>query len=950
MRQIAVTLLGRFGVAVDGVPVPAAAWQRRHATALVAVLALAPDRRLRREQVVDRLWPEEDLAVAAPRLHKAAHFARRALGVPGAVVLRGEAVLLCPDGDVTVDVDRFEALARDALATGEPAAAREALAAYGGELLPHERYADWAGERRAGLARTRAELLRLDGAWEALVEQDDSDELAHVALMQRHLADGDRHAALRQFERLARGLRRELGVGPGPEAVALRQRALARPAAPSGGRPRPPLGRERVLATTDRALRDVVAGRHCTALVTGPPGIGKTAILEYAAARARELGFDVGSGTCAPVEGAWPYAPVLEALAGLCRQHPSLLDGLAPAARGELARLLAGEESRWTGAGAHQQLFVAAAELLRLAADGPGVLGRRVAIAVAHRPYPVGDALAAFRAGLLGRDRAVEMRLAPLGPADVTALIRRYIPDPTPELVGRIAALGAGVPFAVTELARRAARGADLGPAVEAVLLRGVPPATRDVLARVAVAGATFDTNGFLALAGEAAGTDATAHLDAALAAGLVEPTEVGYRFRHALVRDALLRDLPPHRRQRVHRDAAARLAALGAPASRIGHHLLAAGAPDEAAPHLLCAAETRAAAGAYREALVLLDAVPHRGERRAATLSVRADLLNALGDPRAVAAYREALSAADPGAVRELRIRLARTALMSDDIATARAALDGLEPDGGAANADLLLARGMAAYLSGDAAGTRDAAEAAHRLVLAGERSWQVLDLVTLQAMGAHASGELMDRMRVELHRTRDRPEIAHTVFDGYLCAAEHLLYGPTTAAEIIGVARELRETARRSGARRAAAFAAALHGEAALLSGDLDGATAALGEARTLHRTVGAAGGEALVLQRLAEVALAQGDAARADTLLREALPLARGSALARHLVHRIHGTMVAAAPDAEAARAAVEVAEAALGWDDACPSCIVMLAATHIPDERHFREHLCDESAVR
>ena len=46
---------------------------------------------------------------------------------------------------------------------------------------------------------------------------------------------------------------------------------------------------------------------------------------------------------------------------------------------------------------------------------------------------------------------------------------------------------------------------------------------------------------------------------------------------------------------------------------------------------------------------------------------------------------------------------------------------------------------------------------------------------------------------MRLELRRTRENPEIANAIFDGYLCPAEYLLYGPTPYAEVIGVARDL-------------------------------------------------------------------------------------------------------------------------------------------------------------
>ena len=53
MPEIHVTLLGRFAVTVGGVPVAEAGWKRRHAAAVVKVLALAPGRRLHREQVID---------------------------------------------------------------------------------------------------------------------------------------------------------------------------------------------------------------------------------------------------------------------------------------------------------------------------------------------------------------------------------------------------------------------------------------------------------------------------------------------------------------------------------------------------------------------------------------------------------------------------------------------------------------------------------------------------------------------------------------------------------------------------------------------------------------------------------------------------------------------------------------------------------------------------------
>src|SRR5579862_6904064 len=371
--EIAVTLLGRFAVTVGGVPVPEASWKRRHAAALVAVLALAPGRRLHREQVMDLLWPGDTIAAAAPRLHKAAHFARRALGVPGAVVLRGDQVLLCPGGSLAVDATRFEELARRALAAGDAAAAGEALALYGGELLPGNRYEEWAEPHREQLRRQQLDLLRLAGRWEAVVELDPGDERAHLALMRQYAASGDRHAALRQFERLDRALRQELGVAPSTEASALRDRLLAAyDVFPR--RDGPLIGRDLELFVAERALLDAAAGRSRVLIVGGEAGSGKSSLLAAITVRATELGLLAGHGISAAVEGAWPYAPVIEALRGVCRRDPALAGSLAGHHREEIGRALSGSELSWAGRGTHQRLFLAAAELVSAAAAGRGLL------------------------------------------------------------------------------------------------------------------------------------------------------------------------------------------------------------------------------------------------------------------------------------------------------------------------------------------------------------------------------------------------------------------------------------------------------------------------------------------------------------------------------------------------------------------------------------------------
>lgn len=223
--RVDITLLGGFRVTIDGTATPTRGWSRRSAAALVKILALAPGHRLHREKVMDILWPDEGPERSAPRLHKAAYFARRAAGHEDAVVLRDDLVWLFPDAEVTVDAVRFEQLARTALSERDPNAARQALDWYGGELLPGDRYDDWAIERREQLHLRQLDVLRLIGEWRELSELDPTDEEAHVQLMQRHLDAGDARAALQQYRHLERVLDREMGVEPGDEARRLRAEA-----------------------------------------------------------------------------------------------------------------------------------------------------------------------------------------------------------------------------------------------------------------------------------------------------------------------------------------------------------------------------------------------------------------------------------------------------------------------------------------------------------------------------------------------------------------------------------------------------------------------------------------------------------------------------------------------------------------------------------------------------
>jgi ATP/maltotriose-dependent transcriptional regulator MalT len=178
----------------------------------------------------------------------------------------------------------------------------------------------------------------------------------------------------------------------------------------------------------------------------------------------------------------------------------------------------------------------------------------------------------------------------------------------------------------------------------------------------------------------------------------------------------------------------------------------------------------------------------------------------------------------------------------------------------------------------------------------------------------------------------------VAASVFDAHLCLAEYLLYGQQPYGEVISFASDLRATATESGAARGEAFATCVLGEAELLSGQLGAAEEHLEQATALHEAVGADGGTALSLQRLAELALARNDVEGATTLLDKAERVSRGLTLERHLLGKIYGTRVRATPDPADAMRVVERGEAQMAEVPVCQPCSIgFFAAASIAASR-------------
>jgi DNA-binding SARP family transcriptional activator len=371
-----VALLGGFRVERLGVARPVSGWQRRTAKTLTKLLATYPSHALHREQILEILWPEVDLESALNSFGKALYAARRAFE-PELLPRQSSAYLHLTDSmlalntdRVVIDADDFQRLAESALGRGDVAAYESALAAYGGELLPEDRYEDWCAERRDFLVGLElrlllelAEALEKRGGYSAsadrlreVLQRDPTREDVHRRLMVLYAETGARDQAVRQFHACRDVLLRELGLMPEKATVALYQDILANriprrlPARerdlvvvassqpPSAERTAdtPFVGRDSVLPHLCEYLSRADGGKGRVILVSGEAGVGKTRLVAELAGEARRRGASVlwgGSGAHANHLAYGPFAVALEGYVAsrpdaertdLARRYPAL--------------------------------------------------------------------------------------------------------------------------------------------------------------------------------------------------------------------------------------------------------------------------------------------------------------------------------------------------------------------------------------------------------------------------------------------------------------------------------------------------------------------------------------------------------------------------------------------------------------------------------------------------
>ena len=370
------------------------------------------------------------------------------------------------------------------------------------------------------------------------------------------------------------------------------------------------VGRARERGRLEQALDATQAGRGTTALVAGDAGIGKSRLVSELAARARAAGFEVLVGRCIDLVGTQlPYQPFVEALRPL--GPPAKVDERTA---GSQLRVFEQTLAQLTDRAAKAPVLLVLEDLhwadtstLDLVVYLAHHLGdRRVTVLATFRPDEPASAerVGRFADAVRRSGAALMLELGPLAREDLTALLAARAETPLARtLTDAIVARSEGNPFFAEELLAAASEGdGQLPRGLRDLLLQRVArlDAATQAMLRLAAAAGRDVGYPLLRSTAELPERDLRESLRRAVEHGvLVAVQETGsFRFRHALLAEAIYATLLPGEREDLHRLLAERLARS------------AAAAPAELAPHW-------AAAGRTKEALIASVEAAARGGGR---------------------------------------------------------------------------------------------------------------------------------------------------------------------------------------------------------------------------------------------------------------------------------------------------------------------------------------------
>ena len=433
------------------------------------------------------------------------------------------------------------------------------------------------------------------------------------------------------------------------------------------------VGRVRELEALGRALDATHAGRGSTVLITGEAGIGKTRLASEVARRAGEVGFEVMLGRSMDLVGAeLPYQPFVDALRR--GGHSLRLDARPPGSQltvfEEALALLAERAAATPVLLILEDLHWADNSTLDLVIFlSHNLDGRRVLLLATYRADEpsVADRLHRLADGVRRSGSVLPLDLGPLTGDELADLLHAHGDALPTALTAAVIARAEGNPFFAEELAAAAGDlNGQLPPGLRSLLLRRMTKldgATRDLLRLAAAAGHEVSYPVLRATGGLAEG-DLRESLRQAVEHGLLvaEQASGTFRFRHALLAEAVYATILPGEREDLHARLADELARGPAPpTAELARHWAVAGRASEALVASVDAADQAEAVFGLAEALahveralVLWHAVPdagHLGKWSLADLCSRgAELASQVGAAgRAVELARRAIELCGP-------------------------------------------------------------------------------------------------------------------------------------------------------------------------------------------------------------------------------------------------------------------------------------------------------------
>jgi DNA-binding SARP family transcriptional activator len=602
--------------------------------ALLALLALGGEQP--RNRVAAWLWPGSAVKNANLSLRQRLFRLRQQLNHP--LVEAGTMLRLVPG--IHVDLDGTGELL-GGLDFGDLEAFDEWLGAQRGQLALR-RVDGWAGE--AARLEARGALAEALVLAERIVANRPELEHGWRRLMRLHYLRGDRAAAIDSFERFEQQVYREQGLQPAAETLALLdtiERAQEAVPAARGPLPadllRPPrlVGREAELAALTQAW---TAGR--AVLLIGEGGLGKSRLLDdflrgrqghlLVRARPGDAGMPYGTLTQLLVQANDRFAPDLPAptRAELARLSPQFGTPPGGAARQAMFWMAVEEALRLCAAHGLTALAVddlhhadtASIELLQWLLASEALSALRFAFA--SRPTggdPAGTAADGPLAAWLGdSQRVVPVRLAPLGPDQVAALLQTLalpvLPDLGKPLADALFQHAGGHPFLTLETLKSLALGDPHLPgslpvpaAAGALIERSVQrlgDLARDLLRLVVLAGSDLR----LDVAGQVLGRPL---IDLAHAWAELQRVQLvqASGALHDLVRDCVRAGLPTQARRTLRLALAQALSSQpGTEPLRLAEHWIDGGAWPEAVLALRAAAQQARLTGRLLEYEELLE------------------------------------------------------------------------------------------------------------------------------------------------------------------------------------------------------------------------------------------------------------------------------------------------------------------------------------------------------